>query len=449
MKGTKNIRDSVHGDLPFTELELNLMDTSAMQRLRGIRQLGTSYLVYPAAQHSRFEHSLGTCYIAKVIMQNLENNAGMQISRDDWKAIPAAALIHDITHIPYGHTLEDERRIFPRHDMDPKRLEHFILEGEVGKVLRRYKIQKRVLKLLTQKDFDGDPPYWPGQIISHTICADLLDYIRRDAHFCGLTIDFDDRIFRYFKVENDRLILNLQKGGLFRHDAFSEVIHLLRIRYFLTERVYYHHAKIAAGAMLSRAVERVVELGFEASRLFEMTDEALLYVLANEYGKDHVIKRLISNYQRRCLYKRCFVLTEYNLSSSQRKKLSTDFHLNTKNKRSKLEKQIAREAKIPQEAVIIYAPPPKMNLKEADVLVKVDNKHARPLGSWKNHEVTSLQEKYGKLWKFYVFIDPEFTQRFSVIADLCNKFFKQENDLPLIQKGQLSLFSLTGESTFD
>ncbi|MCD4653854.1 HD domain-containing protein [bacterium] len=445
MKNVKNIRDSVHGDLAFSELELSLMDTFAMQRLRGIRQLGTSYLVYPSAQHTRFEHSLGTCYMAKLIMQNLENYSGLKISRDDWKSIPAAALIHDITHIPFGHTLEDERRIFPRHDKDPRRLDHFVSEGEISKILNRHKIQKRVLRLLTQDGLAGDGPFWPGQIISHTICADLLDYLRRDAHFCGLTIDFDDRIFRYFKVENERLILNLQKGGLFRHDAFSEVIHLLRIRYFLTERVYYHHAKIAAGAMLSRAVERAVELGFNATRLFGMTDEALLYVLRHEFGKDPVINRLISSYQCRSLYKRCFVLTEYHLSASRRKALSEAYHFNARNQRGKLEKQIAREAKIPQEAVIIYAPPPRMNLKEADVLVKVDNKRARPLGTWKNHEVISLQEKYGKLWKFYVFVDPDFTQRFSIVADLCKKILKQENDLPLIQKGQLSLFSLTGD----
>lgn len=441
--GSKNVRDSVHGDLPFTDLELSLMDTAAMQRLRGIRQLGTSYLVFPAAQHTRFEHSMGTCYMAKRIMRSLEKYDGLKTSREDWKAIPAAALIHDITHVPFGHTLEDERRIFPRHDDDPNRLNHFLTEGEIGKILARYKIQKRVVNLLTQKKFSGDPPYWPGQIISHTICADLLDYIRRDAFFCGLNIDFDDRLFRYFKVENDRLVLNLQKQGLFRHDAFSEVIHLLRIRYFLTERVYYHHAKIAAGAMLSRAVERAVELDFDAKRLYRMTDEALLYILEYEYGKDPIIRRLITHYKKRSLYKRCYVLAEHHLDEERRKVLSETYHINDRNQRGKLEKQIAREAKIPLESVIVYAPPPRMNLKEANVLVKVDKKRARPLGEWRNHEVSSLQEKFGKLWKFYVFVDPEYSQRFSIISDLCARILKQSNDLPLIQKGQLSLFSMT------
>ena len=447
MTAIKNVRDAVHGDLPFTELELSLMDTSAMQRLRGIRQLGTSYLVFPAAQHTRFEHSMGTCYMAKKILDNLIRFDGLELGREDRKAIPAAALIHDITHIPFGHTLEDERRIFPRHDMDPRRIEFFVTQGEIGKILSRHKIQGKVLRLLTQKGLPDDGPAWQSQIISHTICADLLDYLRRDAHFCGLNIDFDDRIFRYFKIENDRLIVNLQKKGLFRHDAFSEVIHLLRIRYFVTERVYYHHAKIAAGAMLSRAVERAVEIGFESTRLFEMTDEALLYTLNHEFKKDPVVNRLISSYQRRSLYKRCFVLTEHHLDDKKRQELSEKYHLNKRNQRGKLEKQIAREAHIPLEAVIVYAPPPKMNLKEADVLVKVDGKRAKPLGDWRNHEVTSLQEKFGKLWKFYVFVDPEYSQRFSLVSDLCERILTQHNDLPLIQKGQLSLFNFSGNST--
>jgi uncharacterized protein len=441
MQGNKTVRDAVHGDIPLTNLELKLLDTEVMQRLRGIRQLGTSYLVYPAAQHSRFEHAVGTCYMAKTILESLKINNGITISKEDQNVIPVAALLHDVTHIPFGHTLEDERRIFPRHDADPERLKYFIMSGEIGELLTREKISDEVLDLLKEKTVTKGGLKWQSQVISHAICADLLDYLRRDSRFCGLNIDYDDRMFRYFILENEKLVLNLQKKGLFRHDAFSEVIHLLRIRYFLTERVYYHHAKIAAGAMLSRAVERCVELGFNPMALFNLTDEALLFVLNDQYGKDRIVHKLISNYRRRTLYKRCYVLTEHHISAAKRQNLSKAYHLNTHNQRSRMEKKIAREAGIPVEAVILYAPPPKMNLKEADVLVKVDAKRARPLGDWHNQEVASLQEKYGKLWKFYVFIDPEYLQRFTVVSGICTRLFDQENELPMIQKGQLSLFT--------
>ncbi|MBN1355319.1 HD domain-containing protein [bacterium] len=440
MKTVKNIRDSVHGDLPFTALELRLMDTGVMQRLRGIRQLGTSHLVYPGASHTRFDHSLGTNFMAKRILERLTREQGLRMDTREWEAVCVSALIHDITHLPFGHTLEDERRIFPRHDEDENRVRHFIQNGEIGSILNRESLLEEVLSLLKSRELPHGEKAYPRQIVSHTICADLLDYIRRDARNCGLIMDFDDRILRYFQIENDRLILNLQQNGLFRHDAFSEVIHLLRIRYFLTERVYYHHAKIAAGAMISRAVERAVELGFEIGQLYHLGDEALLYALNETYRADKAIRRLLGKYRSRNLYKRVYVLTDLNIDPETRAEFAEKYHLNSKGDRGSAEKRIARDARIPHEAVIVYAPPPQMNLKEANVLVKVDQNPARPLHVYKNREVLSLQEKYGRLWKFYVFIDPEYNQRFTAAAGACERLFGFKNDLPLIRKGQLSLF---------
>jgi uncharacterized protein len=442
MKYAKNIRDNVHGDLPISDLEQRVMDTASLQRLRGIRQLGASHLVYPGAVHTRFEHSLGTNFMAKRIVEHLIKENSVKISNHEQKAIFMAALVHDITHLPFGHTLEDERRIFPRHDTDTDRLNFFVADSDIGAILKKESILDDVMELLGSRELPGDAKAYPRQIISHTICSDLLDYIRRDVRFCGLKMDYDDRLFRYFQVENGRLILNLQHNGLFRHDAFSEVIHLLRIRYFLTERVYYHHAKIAAGAMISRAVERAVERGFDVRQLYSLSDDALLHLLTDKYKTDRPIRTLMEKYQSRSLYKRVYVLTDMHIDQEARARLSETYHLNPKGERGLAEKRIARTAKVPHEAVIIYAPPPTMNLKEADVLVKVDAAEARPLKCFNNHEVSSLQEKYGKLWKFYVFMDPAYSQRFQTVSGICEDLFGVKNELPLIKRGQLSLFPI-------
>jgi len=438
----KNIRDSIYGDIHFSGAELKVMDTQALQRLRGIKQLGTSYLVYPGAVHTRFEHSLGTSHMAKLIMESVERNSSFRFNPLDKKAISLAALIHDVTHMPFGHTLEDERRIFPRHDRDADRLDYFVSKGEIGAILREEKILNRVVKLLKSRALKPGEDAFSRQIISHTICADLLDYLRRDAKFCGLKLNYDDRIFRYFQIEDGRLILNLQKSGLFRHDAFSEVIQILRFRYFLTERIYYHHAKIASGAMLSRAVEIAVSNGFKTERLYQLSDDALLYILQNEFKSNQAIQRLVGKYLKRDLYKRVYVLTDLNLNPDERRKISKKYHINEKGERAVTEKRIAKTVKIPGEAVILYAPPPSMNFKEANVLVKVDDAPAQPLCNWQNREVQSLQAKYGTLWKFYVFVDSEYSQRFPIISDACGKFVGMPNELPLIQKGQLSLFPI-------
>src|ERR1051326_2591800 len=135
MSKKKLIRDAVHGDIEMTALEVELMDTPEFQRLRGIKQLGTAYLVFPSAVHTRFEHSLGTSWMANRILQAVRRNYA--VPEDDVRVIELAALLHDITHIPFGHPLEDERRVLPRHDKDEDRVDYFLRVSTVGRILKR------------------------------------------------------------------------------------------------------------------------------------------------------------------------------------------------------------------------------------------------------------------------------------------------------------------------
>src|SRR5205085_9050648 len=114
MSRRKLIRDAVHGDIEMSSLEVELMDTPEFQRLLGIKQLGPASLVFPSAVHTRFEHSLGTSWMAHRILESVRRSQG--VSADDENLIRISSLLHDITHIPFGHTLEDERRVLPRHD---------------------------------------------------------------------------------------------------------------------------------------------------------------------------------------------------------------------------------------------------------------------------------------------------------------------------------------------
>src|SRR6185295_466579 len=100
MSKGKLIRDAVHGDIEMGPLEVELMDTPEFQRLRGIKQLGTAYLVFPSAVHTRFEHSLGACWMARRIVEAIRRTS--DVSKDDELLIRAAALLHDIMHIPFG-----------------------------------------------------------------------------------------------------------------------------------------------------------------------------------------------------------------------------------------------------------------------------------------------------------------------------------------------------------
>src|SRR5580765_3362537 len=147
MTRRKLIRDAVHGDIEMSGLEVELMDTPEFQRLRGIKQLGTAYLVYPSATHTRFEHSLGTSWMAHRLVQSIRRTRSVSLDED--RLIRIAALLHDIMHIPFGHTLEDERRVLPRHDKDESRVRYFLEDSSVGRILKREGIQSEVISALT------------------------------------------------------------------------------------------------------------------------------------------------------------------------------------------------------------------------------------------------------------------------------------------------------------
>ncbi|HYG56622.1 MAG TPA: HD domain-containing protein, partial [Symbiobacteriaceae bacterium] len=298
------LRDPVHGDIFLTDMETRVLDTREVQRLRNIKQLGAAHLVFPGCVHTRFDHSLGALACAHRMMENLRL-VGHHIDPHDATLVRLAILLHDVTHIPYGHTFEDERQIFPRHDAGP-RLDYFFGPTcELGRVLAELGVADAVKGILT-----GAPPTpWMGQIVSSTVDADLLDYLRRDSFFAGLRQDYDDRIYSYYTLEGGQLLINMVKHGIDRPDARTEILHLLRMRYMLTERIYLHHAKIAAGAMISKAVELHAQRGLREEALYDLGDQTFVDLLARLPGPA-VAADLVAGLATRRLYKRAYVLSE-------------------------------------------------------------------------------------------------------------------------------------------
>src|SRR5712692_11267058 len=100
------IRDPIHGDIALSPVEEKVLDFPEVQRLRGIKQLGTASLVYPGCVHTRFDHALGTNALAKRIVAAVRES-GTVVEAELAQLIGVAALLHDVTHVPFGHTLED------------------------------------------------------------------------------------------------------------------------------------------------------------------------------------------------------------------------------------------------------------------------------------------------------------------------------------------------------
>jgi len=406
------IRDPVHGDVEFTEAERSILDTSELQRLRGIKQLGTSYLVYPGALHTRFDHSVGTMWVSKKIIRSLRSR-GHDVSEERELQVTVLSLIHDIAHVPFGHTFEDERKILPSHDRGD-RIGVLLDDGELGDALDDLGLRKSITGfLLADEPLERNLEVpWPVQIVKDAISADLLDYLRRDSYFTGLKQNYDDRVFRYFTLADHTvgsktkqiLAVDLGKEGMVRQDARSEVLHLLRMRYFLTERVYYHHAKQSSGAMVSKALELCIEAGLDPSTLTWMNDWTLLEEL-----KSHPTgKKLVSGLEKRRLYKRAFVLGP-EIGPSKRNELIAHYNLpglEREGMEAKIIDELGRNGIDAGAGDVIIHCPDLGTMKEARVfavdqegVVDKLHRHRRPI----SRDLDHIENQYLAIWNFFIF----------------------------------------------
>ena len=409
---SKIIRDPVHGDIHIKNADVELLDTPAMQAMRGVRQLGAAYHVYPGAHHTRFEHMLGTYHMAGKLVDRIRINhkrdpkSCRNIASKEETIIRVVGLLHDITHIPHGHAIEDQDGLFPRHDKASV-LEQAVSAGELGRILSRRRIRKTVASHLTDA---GDVPVpFLSQVVNGHVGADILDYLRRDSYFTGLKIDYDDRLLDFVKVEpsSGRVYIDLVKHNMDREDVLTEVFNLLHCRYVCSERIYYHHAKVASGALISRAVELAIERGLTRDQVAGTQEGEFLNVVAGSAGAGTEAgpAALIERYRNRRLLKRCFVVDRKGHKDIQDllvKTLAGDPH-----QRRKIELEISRALGLDSaHEVIVYCPNKKMQLKEAGVLVRRAKRKIRPLKDYASDfpALDQLVEAYKNLWKVYVYV---------------------------------------------
>lgn len=409
------IRDPVHGDIFLSPLEARVLDLRDVQRLRGIKQLGTASLVYPGCVHTRFDHSLGANACAKRMVAALRD-IGTPIEPEIEQLIGVAALLHDVTHVPFGHTLEDERCLFPRHDKGARLAKLF--DGGLGEGLAKLALKEPVAAMLTGAG--AGPPPWARQIVASTIDADLLDYLRRDSYFAGLAQNYDDRIFRSFVIADAQLAINMTKHGMERPDVRSETVQLLRMRYFLTERVYYHHTKVAAGAMVSKAVELAQEHGaLGEDQLLRINDGQLFECLRrtpHADAPDPHIAGLVERLEARALLKRGYVVSALTVPEAGRRALVERFHESTRN-RHDAEAYLAQQLGCAPAEVIVYCPALTV-MKEAAALVhtpaglvRLNEPERLP-----NAEIAALEARYAALWRLYVFVPEAWARRTAEVA---------------------------------
>ncbi|NHN49039.1 HD domain-containing protein [Halostella sp. JP-L12] len=269
----KTIKDSVHDHIEVDGVARALLDTPEVQRLRRIKQLGTVSLVYPSANHTRFEHSLGVYHLACQALSQL-GVEGRQKAR-----VEAAAVLHDVGHCPYSHNVEDliHRRTGKYHDD----VHDLIADGAVGDVLRDHDISPATVADLVA----GEGRF--GQVVSGELDVDRMDYLVRDAHHTGVpygTIDHG-RLVRELTFVDGELVL--AEGNVQAAES------LLVARALMNPTVYSHHVARISKSMLRRATERLLEAGdVTAEELRRMDDPGLLVALRETEATAPAARRL-------------------------------------------------------------------------------------------------------------------------------------------------------------
>ena len=430
----KTLRLAVSGDVALNRIETRVVDTPAFQRLRHIRQLGAACWVYPTALHTRFDHSLGTLEMTRRMIQALRDNvhypdAWRRVSVEQEQLARLFALLHDISHVPFGHTVEDECGVFKRHDGDRSRIEYFLgRDSTIGRLLLEgigEELYERLLALFLAAagvSVDLGEDHFILDLITGTICADLLDYLQRDAWFCNLSIDTDYRFLRHLAIvphkRRRRLVIQLWKDGAAqpRRDVLNKLKRMHDNRYLLGERVYFQHAKLVTGAMIGGAVARAVQEGdLTREDLLTMGDDVLLWQL----GRSRVpaVARLAQALAARAIWKTVYVRTHQTVVAEQQAWRADNLFADLMRRfhddavaRVATEDRLACLLGFDAGELLIHCPHHHMAMKEAGTLV-FWNGALRPLKDCSDDpligaRLQAILDSHQNLWALRVFTAP-------------------------------------------
>ena len=256
MKSSNNkiVNDPVWGFIELdSDLHVELIEHPYFQRLRRIKQLGLSSLVYPGANHTRFEHAIGTMHLVRSALDVLKKK-GNKITREEEEAVTAALLLHDIGHCPFSHALEQSIVQGVSHEAlslvymnELNREMNGRLTLAIGIFLNQY------------------PKKFLHQLVSSQLDMDRLDFLKRDSFYSGVSegVVSSERIIKMLNVKEDQLVVEVK--GIYSVEKF------LIARRLMYWQVYLHKTVISAEFMMIKLLQRASELaskGYDISTVY-------------------------------------------------------------------------------------------------------------------------------------------------------------------------------------
>jgi HD superfamily phosphohydrolase len=258
----KTFNDPVHGHMYFNPKLCDVIDTPQMQRLRELKQLGTSYYVFPGAGHNRFEHSLGTCHLANTVFESIKRSAprhGLGLTVEDKLCVQLAGLCHDMGHGPFSHVFDNE--FLPlRHGWDPKVVAPWNHERmgvdmfswclDDNHIDLEPQVVRRVCDFITSNEEGAKEKRFLFDIIANKqngIDVDKFEYLLRDSYQAGVRMSVDTmRLTSHMKVIDDRIC--------FKSSEANNVYALFHSRASMHQSVYTHKKAKAVEYMVVDAL---------------------------------------------------------------------------------------------------------------------------------------------------------------------------------------------------
>lgn len=299
------IRDPVYGFITFNEWEREIINHRVFQRLRRIRQLALTDMVYPGATHTRFEHSLGVMHLAtKMYDALIRNDSNKQLLAEklnyqesglqrDKQLVRLAALLHDVGHAPFSHASED---IISKNPVTGKPYKHedytsALIKGPLRTVIENHAINKTNFNITADEiaaliegnpEILGERVFW-RIIISSQLDADKGDYLLRDSLHCGVKYGiYDlDRLLVTMALgidpETEDVLLGVNEGGWYVAES------LVIARYQMFSQIYFHKTRRAYDFMLQEAIKNAIEI-------LPAPDEIQKYLEFDDYEVWHRLK---------------------------------------------------------------------------------------------------------------------------------------------------------------
>lgn len=267
MNKKKIINDPVYGFITIpSDLVYDLIQHPYVQRLRYIKQLGMTHLVYPGALHTRFHHALGAMHLMSLALETIKSK-GQAISYEEEEAVTIAILLHDIGHGPFSHALEHTIVDGVSHE----HISTLLMDNLNSEFNGRLGLALKIFNNRYHKKF-------LYQLVSGQLDLDRMDYLNRDSFFTGVSegvISFD-RIIKMLDVVDDQIVI--EEKGIYSIEKF------LIARRLMYWQVYLHKTVIAAEQMLVKILERAKELSGEGRNLF--ASPCFSYFLKNSISRE-------------------------------------------------------------------------------------------------------------------------------------------------------------------